>query len=740
MSQAPRLPVCSFVVAMVGVGCSGTRLYERANGAASAGDYAHAVAYDALAANDRAAQPGSFDQQYATHAGRYAQQTLTRLGAPSPANADAQVAEVRALIAWARAESVDAAVLGVASARLGELAHVRWPRVRSLVDAGTVDEAVVLGRAFLVDAPSDSPERTELAELEARARGVHEANVARLAEGKGHDGIVALHERLARQMGGQGSEPGRRAEAALARKTGMTSTVDASNAGDCNEAVNRLKGLLPNGGDVPVHFGFRFTRCTQKPNETVVEDWRTETVTDEVEQTVSDLVSSEDCHATTTGTTQSCAPTYDGRQVCVDQPTYGQECGQRYTPVEHTERVRRTRNVQVRVVIHSLTVDLDYAVTMSADLEGQHFEADYAAVATSGVLRTEDASPSMLLASAQASDDLAHRLDGATRALATFARKTESDRLREEAKTALDAGDEARAQSLYVESSVVQGAPTPELRLPGVTLDQLTAALADRPYVRTDSVGAPVVLPSIPQPEILEDAHERTDSLTLSAEARAGYSGGLFAGASRYLTPAPGESTTGGFVGLMANGAEQVGSRFTGGGVSFHLFGNFDGRTSSFDFSMDLGLGLKLGQFYLLPVGGAAIGTSTHASPSSDDFRPNAALRATAFDAVYGGQLTFALPYPINLTFNAQLVRTAPVPLDEFKQWTTRLFGTIGYHLSKDVDVLVFGRYWELDTESVRPLQFFGGNGRDHRLVTLGLGIGGSSDKFLSGLFGSKAN
>jgi hypothetical protein len=271
-----------------------------------------------------------------------------------------------------------------------------------------------------------------------------------------------------------------------------------------------------------------------------------------------------------------------------------------------------------------------------------------------------------------------------------------------------------------------------------VSAGQLRAALANTPYEKADTPRKDLALPSISEAEIVEDAHERTDQTTLSAETRAGYSGALIGGISRYDTPAAGESSTGGFVAALVTGAQEVGTPFTGGGGSLHLFGNFDGRTSSVDFSMDLGFGLKLGQLYLMPVGGFAVGTSTHASPSDPDFRPDAALRATAFDGVYGGQVTFALPYPINLTVNAQLVRTAPIPLDDFKQFTTRLYGTVGYHFSSAVELSLFGRYWELDTESVKPLEFFGGNGHDHRLVTVGVGIGGTSDKFLDKIFGGK--
>jgi hypothetical protein len=726
-------------------GCTGTRIYERANTAAAAGDYSRAVSYDVFAAMGNQLPP-TFEQQYRDHLVHYVDGQLTRLGAPTAANADAQAVEVRALMAWARKHDREAVVLPPATARIGELAHVRWPRVTALADGARLDEAVVLGRALVVDAPSDLSERRALADLERMARAGHEGEVVRLASAAAGDeraGAIALHERFARQMGASPTAAGARAEAALARKTGMAPTVESMNAGDCDAAVSRLKSLLPGGGDTPVRFAFRFGRCTAQPTQRSIEAWKTTQVSEVVEQTVHDLVPREECHMASTGSATICdSYGFDGKRRCHEEQTQGQKCSTSMQAVEHTERVRRTREIQTKYRIHELTLEIAYQVTLSADIDGQHHEIESSSTATSGLMRRDDESPSMNEAQSRAIDDLTHSLDGSTRALARFARKKQSERLRREAEAAL-AADPARAEALYVESSIVDGAPAAELKPAvlkpaGVSAAQLAAAILDKPFEEQDGAKTALVLPQISAAEILEDAHERTDSVLLSAETRAGYAGALIGGVSRYVTSAPGESATGGFVAALVTGAQELGTRYTGGGGSMHLFGNFDGGTSSLDFSMDLGLGLKLGQLYLMPVGGAAVGTSTHASPSDSEFRPNAALRATAFDAVYGGQITFALPYPANLTVNAQLVRTAPIPLDDFKQWTTRFYATIGYHFSRVIDISVFGRYWELDTESVKPLEFFGGNGHDHRLLTIGLGIGGTSEKFLSMLFGGK--
>ena len=735
----PLLPLLLLLSMGLG-GCSGTRLYERANSAAAAGDYPHAVAYDTLAARERSAQPPTFDQQYSDHVARYVAQVFAHLGPADLANADAQVAEMRGLLAWARANHHEEQVRAPVAARLGELTRVRFARVRSLAQSGSVDEAVVIGRGLVVDTPAETPERRELAELEKKARATHEAEVARLAAQPDHDAAVALHERFARQMGGSATEAGTRAESTLARTTGMAPTFDAAGAGDCEPAVNLLKTLLPSGGDTPVRFSFRFARCVSQPKTSSAEAWRTVPVEEEVTETISDLVPTQDCRSVSTGSATICdSYDFNGRRTCHQEQTTGQRCDTRYTAVEHTERVRRTRNVQKKYVVHSLTLDIDYKVTLSTDIDGKHHELDASGTATSGLLTRDDSAPSLSEAKDKAVSDVGRGLDRATRALAAFARKTQTDRLRDEAQAALAAGDAARAESLFVEVAVVQGGPITELHPAGVSAEQLRAALGNTPYEKADVAGKDgLVLPSISEAEVLEDAHERTDQTTLSAETRAGYSGALIGGVSRYETPAAGESSTGGFVAALVTGAQEVGTPFTGGGASMHLFGNFDGRTSSVDFSIDLGFGLKLGQLYLMPVGGVAMGTSTHASPSDSEFRPDAALRATALDGVYGGQLTFALPYPINLTVNAQLVRTAPIPLDDFKQFTTRLYGTVGYHFSSAVELSLFGRYWELDTDSVKPLEFFGGNGHDHRLVTVGVGIGGTSGKFLDTLFGRK--
>lgn len=454
----------------------------------------------------------------------------------------------------------------------------------------------------------------------------------------------------------------------------MAPKVDATNAGECNAAVGRLRSLLPSGGDTPVGFAFRFARCASRHKESSVEAWRTTPVAEEVSQTVSDLVPRQDCHMVRTGSATICSGHgFNGRVTCHEEETSGVECETNYSAVEHTERVRRTRNVQTKYITNKLTVDIDYQVTLSADIDGMHYEVDSMATATSGLTAKEDASPALSEAFSLATEDLTSQLGGATRALATFARKTQSDRLRREAQAALVAGDEARAESLFVESSLVDGSPSPELRPAGISPEQLRAAIAGGAYELEDGSALLPVLAAISEVEILEDAHERTDALTFSAESRAGYSGAVIGGVSNYTTSSPGDSSAGGVVAVLVTGAQEVGTRFTGGGGSMHLLGNFDGRTQSFDFSLDLGFGLKVAQGYLMPVGGLAIGTSTHASPSDSEFRPNAALRATALDAVYGGQLTVAVPYPTNLTLNAQLVRTAPVPLDDFKQWTTRV-------------------------------------------------------------------
>ena len=244
----PLLPLLLLLSTGLG-GCSGTRLYERAKSAAAAGDYPHAVAYDTLAARERSAQPPTFDQQYSDHVARYVAQVFAHLGPADLANADAQAAEMRGLLAWARANHHEEQVRAPVTARLGELTRVRFARVRSLAQSGSVDEAVVIGRGLVVDTPAETPERRELAELEKKARATHEAEVARLAAQPDHDAAVALHERFARQMGGSATEAGTRAESTLARTTGMAPTFDAAGAGDCEPAVNLLKTLLPSGGD-----------------------------------------------------------------------------------------------------------------------------------------------------------------------------------------------------------------------------------------------------------------------------------------------------------------------------------------------------------------------------------------------------------------------------------------------------------------------------------------------------------
>jgi hypothetical protein len=726
---------CVAVLAPCLTGCTGTLLTERAERAASTNDFAMAVAYDAHFVGEHTAET---DAQRAAHALGYVQQELARLGATSR-NPDEEIAKVRSLLAWARAQE-KALALTIEPrirARIGELAHARWERVRALVQSGHIDDAVVLGRALLADAAATA-EQNELKTLETKARSVHQAAAIALAGGERHEGAVMLHERLARQMGGSPTAAGERASVVAIRRAGMAPIVEATDAGACAPALDRLKALLPSGGDTPVHFTFRFSLCQERLVTSRSEDWREVPVQEESLQTVSDLVPRQVCQDRQGSCSNVVGELNDrGYRSSHVECNHASVCSMELESVARTERVRRTRYVQERYVVHHLRKEIDYSAVISTDIDGERLAFDVEkSTAKSNDLVHADTPPDASVAAKQAEAQVVDGLGAATRGLASFARQKQADRLREEAKAALAAGDPGQAEALYVESSLVTAKVVPELLVAGVSSAQLEAAIVNRPFEMQDNAGIPPVLPTIPESEILEDAHERTDARTLSATARAGYIAAVMGGVSRYAAATPADSTTGGFVGVIVTGAEQLGTPVTSAGGAFHMFGNFDGGTSTFDMSFDIGAGLKLGPVYLLPVGGLAFGTSTHASPSDKEFRPNAALRATALDAVYGGQLSVALPYPVNVTLHAQLVRTAPVQLDDFKQFTTRLQGTLSYGVSKELQVSFFARYWELDTASVGPLQFFGGNGHDHRLMTVGLGIaGGREQGFISQFF-----
>lgn len=734
----PNLSACTCVVLLAFpiTGCTGTLLNERADRAASANDFAKAVAYDGRSAGEPSTQP---DAARIAHAQGYVRQELARLGETSSAP-DEQAAQVRGLLAWARAQdkALTAAIEPPIRARIGELAHARWERVRASVQAGHTDDAVVLGRALLLDAPVETAEQEELKALEAKARSVHQGAAVALAGGEHHEAAVMLHERLARQMGGTPTPAGERASAIVIRRTGMASSVEATNVAACGPALAQLKALLPSGGDTPVHFAFRFSLCQERIVASQSEGWREVPVEEESLQTVSDFVPQIECH----NVQGSCATVYgeldsNGRRSSHMDCNQSKVCGTEMKPVERTERVRRTRYVQTKYVIHHLREEIDYAAVISTDIDGQHLEFEVRqSTAKSNDLRHDDTPPATSEAASQAQGQVAAGLGAATRAAASFARQKQAERLRGEARAALAAGDPGQAEALYVESSLVTETVAPELVVAGVSKAQLEAALTNRAFEAHESAASPPALPTIAESEILEDAHERTDARTLSATARAGYTAAVMGGVSRYTAAAPADSETGGFVGVIITGAEQFGTPVTAAGGALHLFGNFDGGTSSFDTSFDLGVGLKLGPVYLLPVGGIAFGTSTHASPSDSGFRPNAALRATALDGVYGAQLSVALPYPLNVTLHAQLVRTAPVPLDDFQQFTTRLQGTLSYGVSTEWQISLFVRYWELDTASVGPLQFFGGDGHDHRLMTFAIGIAGAREQgFIAQLF-----
>ena len=711
-------------------GCAGTLLEARSERAATAGDFERAKAYDAHI-------PDLSESERASHTKGYVERQLARL-AESNGTPDAQAAEVRGLLAWARNEKEEAVVGGVIRSRLGELARARWGRVTAAANKGHVDEAVLLGRALLVDTPSDAPEHVDLRRFEAQARTAHEGSARTLAVTSGNDAAVMLHERLARLMGGAPTPAGELATAATTKRTGLSSAAEESEVGACAPAVALVRASLPTGGDTPIRFAFRFEKCRETVAASQSRAYRDVPVEQEVLRIVSDTVRESVCRDVQ-GSCSSLPNCMPGRN-CIDC-NHATVCTNEWKAIDHTERVRLTRFVPTPYVVHHLRHDIAYAAVLTAEVQGEHHEVRIELTAHSSELRNDDTPPASATAERQAQGDVAIGLAEGARKLIALAREKQVEHLRAQARSATAAGDLGRSEALYVESSLIAGAVDPELLVSGVPRVAIETVLFDKALTQLDVVPSAPRLPTISESEILEDAHERTDRTTLSATARAGYLGALVGGASRWEAPTAGDSATGGLVGVYCIGAEKLGTPVTAVGGSFHMFGNFDGGTSSFDMSMDIGAGLKLGSFFLLPVGGVAVGTSTHASPSESGFRPNAALRATAVDAVYGGQVSFALPYPVNLTLHAQLVRTAPVPLDDFKQFTTRLQGSISYGLSTGLQFVVFARYWELATDSVEPLRFFGGNGHDHRLFTVGLGIAAANETgFISSLFGAAKN
>jgi hypothetical protein len=554
----------------------------------------------------------------------------------------------------------------------------------------------------------------------------------------------ALHARLAGQMGASPDTEMKEAEAALVRRTGMKLALEAQGGADCEAAVGLLRPFLPPPGDTDAHFTFHFTRCERDLADDHHTAYRFRTVTDIVEEPVVDTVSREKCDNIQTGSATIC----DSSEVvnrmgistdyrrCHEEATYGTNCHQEYTSVEHTERVRRSYQVQEAYEVYRRRATLRWAAEVTVETGGHRMALTNQGSAQSTVHEQEGASPSATEPLQEATAQLAQQLAGTTRELSRFALADRASALEAQASEAKARGEAHVAEALWTELGVLRSAaPAPlveQLAPQHVPAELLTAALRQVPWSLARAQPVDVGLPTISEEEIREDAHEITNSVALSAQSRSRYQGALMMGLEQFRNTGPEPLEARAFsIGAFGGGASPTPVPLTCLGGTMHLLGTFGSRGSSLDTGFTLGAGLKALGLCVMPVVGVIAGTSSHSDPESPESRANAAQRPAGIEAAWGSQLTLALPYPLNATLNARVLRTSPLLVDTgIQQWTSRAEVVLGWRFMPELELMVFGRYWQTAlSQPPGTLDFFKGDGQLRQTMVLGLGIGGGYDR-----------
>lgn len=737
MTSHLRLAACCALLA----GCSGTRLYERAERAASAGQWDQAVAYDTLSEQDGRALPQEFPETYRAHTAAFLEQKLAALGAPTDANADAQDAVVRGWLLWIQGRSPEPLVRQKVGERLGQLAQVRWPRVQRLVAEGRLDEAAVLARSLLEEATGADALVSEAKDIELRARTQH---LDSMQQASGQLSAKALHARLAELMGAAPTPEMNEAEAALVQRTGMKLAVDRQGGSACEAAVSLLSPFLPPPGDIPAHFHFKFTRCEQDFAEDHHTAYRTRTVSEMITVPVVDTRSHLACKLVQTGSATICDSSERvGRfgssylvQRCHEEGTYGQECHTEYTAIERTEHVRTSYQEQVSYEVYRKQASLRWTVELTAEIGGHQQTLTSQGNAQSRFQEREGSSPDSREPLNEATEKLALQLAGTVRELTRFAMADRASTLEQQASEAKSRGEAHVAQALWTESGVLRSeAPAPlveQLAPQHVPAAMLTAALRRAAWSFTREAPKDIGLPTISLEERSEDAREITDSVALSAQSRSRYQGALLLGLQQFRnTGADPLQSKGVSLAAFGGGASPTPVPLTCLGGTMHIDAAFDSKVTGLDVGMTMGAGLKALGLCILPVVGLVAGTSTHANPEEPNFLPNAAVRPSGIDGAWGSQLTLALPYPLNATLNARVLRTLPLIFPSgLKQATSRAEVVLGWRFMPELEFMAFGRYWQTATATgLKALDFFKGDGKQRETMVIGLGIGGGYDR-----------
>ena len=746
-----RSSVPIVVVAVFALGCSGTRLYERAASSASHGDVDRAVAYDFAIARDGRALPSDYPAERAARIESWIALRIAGLGPVTEANADDQHAALVDL--RRRLQELALPLPRSLKSRLTDIAKARYPRARALAAENRFAEAVALGDALT----HDEPDVDDLvAETNAIAK---KGSVHYVAHGR-RDGTASnaagLFADLARLLDPKVSL-GELGASRTALHEGIAIGYTAKASGSCSslgEAAIRdaiQKQYLPSAGKTQATVRVDVASCVNDVKPTERSEARTRTVSDFEYRTVQTVVPEQWCtdvpHSETSCGDHTLADSTTVIHTCSTSTSTEQVCHPGYRVEEHTERVELTRVETYSVTFYGVEAKTTFDATITVDVDGRTFTTK---ATGTGVASKEkegekpDADAAKSSADEDAAGDLARAIDGAT----LFARETKAKDAEAAAEQSQAAGETSAAIGHLAEAGFLRR--TVPTKLVGLLANEhvgqaaLEALFAGdaRPHQNLSETAARLTYPPAPSAEeIREDATELVDSQSLTAGKRAAYQSSIAIGA-QYYRHRNGWSTAGANVVGWGAGAVPVGSPFFCVGGAAHAFGSYDGDgVASAEVAVNVGAGLKLGGFCLMPAVGVRGGYSTHGNSDDADFLPSANIRSSLLEGQLGGQITWALPYPVDLVVNLRLLRAAPAVDFSSPLYATYVEGSLAWQFRNALVISLYVRHAEQGpTANAGYGDFFSGFDRSLTTFSLGIGGGGVTVPWSQGLVGERCD
>lgn len=734
LATSPCLNTIMLMHRLVGIiltlttGCTGTRLYQRAESRAAKGDLDAAMSYDMETSRTGRVLPHDYPNARDARVEAWTAAQFAKAGPVSSNNVgDAYHAAVHAK---RKLTEFRIPVPPSLNARLAEIAAVRFARVRALAADRQFAEGVALASQILAAAPS-LPALQQERDALAKHGAEHYATAARASKDPSviaWFSDVALLTNPAADVAAFAS-----ARSQLARDTSIGYTVEPGKT--CADVITKATSSLPLQGTAAARVTFDLTGCSPHVDRTTWSETRYRNVEEWQTIEYQEVESTRQCvNVPSTSTSCSLGTYCQGASCgsCFTTTTTEQSCSNVPTVVSKTKRELISRQVPYLVQVNHVVAELTYRGTVSLTIDGKKAMFDVAATGVSVPFRAEDSEPDAEGARQDALLKASNHLAAQLAQLVGAARGFQAERLERTADAALQAGDAQTHFGLYLQASYLRRRPSSKV------IELATAANVSPAVLTAVFAAAPVVLPELtghgelafPAPprieEIREDADETIASISLSPNRRAAYQSAFALGTEAFRNNVTNATAYAFSFGGWGAGALPALSDYTCVGGAAHALGQV-GQTKGGEVSIVMGFGAKVPYLCVMPVSGARFGYATHSDSEAADFLPEANIRPSLFDVQLGGQATLSLPRPLNVVINARALRTVPVGLETAPAFFgTHYEASLGWQARGGLVISLMLRH-SLFVDKAMSQWDAWGDGRDAQrsATTIHLGIGG---------------